>query len=32
MSKLGREGRKKSRKISVRDERPETCLIITEGT
>ncbi|MBC5626608.1 RloB domain-containing protein [Clostridium sp. NSJ-49] len=32
MSKLGREGRRKSRKISVRDERPETCLIITEGT
>ncbi|SHJ87507.1 RloB-like protein [Hathewaya proteolytica DSM 3090] len=32
MSKLGREGKRKARKISVRDERPETCLIITEGT
>lgn len=32
MSKLGREGRRRSRKVSIRDERPETCLIITEGT
>lgn len=32
MSKLGREGRKKSRKVNIRDERPSTCLIMTEGT
>ncbi len=31
MSRLGREGRRKSRKLSIRDERPATCLIITEG-
>lgn len=32
MSKLGRAGRRKQRKLNVRDERPGTCLIITEGT
>jgi len=31
MSRLGREGRRKSRKLSVREERPASCLIITEG-
>lgn len=32
MNKLGRAGRRKQRKLNVRDERLGTCLIITEGT
>lgn len=32
MSRLGREGRRKSRNVNTRDERPFTCLILTEGT
>ncbi|MGL5085925.1 MAG: RloB family protein [Clostridium sp.] len=32
MSRLGREGRKKSRNLNTRDLKPSTCLIITEGT
>ncbi|QUF83329.1 RloB family protein [Clostridium butyricum] len=32
MSRLGREGRRKSRRTDTRDEKPATCLILTEGT
>ena len=32
MSRLGREGRRKFRKTDTRDEKPATCLILTEGT
>lgn len=32
MNRLDRNGKRKSRKLDIRDERPSTCLIITEGT
>lgn len=32
MTKLGRQGRRRKRKLGIKDERPQTCLIITEGT
>lgn len=32
MSRLKRAGRQTKRREGIRDERPATCLIITEGT